>query len=1223
MSNEPLLPTYSPQAARPAPPAAAAAISNTLSNASSHALSHALSNASSDAASEHLQYDDESRHVPVSSGGNGGDVAVPINRLTSVEWAEMGALVAETTPEYQPIAMPPDQQPEPRDDGSQSAVSQRQVAAAPQDSRRRGGAAKYLRTSLYSLFFGSRINLLLVFVPVTFFCVAHNLPSNVIFTFSLLSLVPLAERLGFVTEQLALCTNPTLGGLLNATFSNAPELIIVMVALRSGLVRVIQLSLLGSILGNLLLCLGSAFLAGGMVHRNLRFNKPAAQMNCGALMLAMSGLLFPNLLHATGTELHENDSELALSRLAAVLMLVAYFAYIYFQLFTHKDLFEGGPDGDGGADGDAEGGGEAEEEEEEHSVLGFWGGVFWLALVSALISVISDYLVNSVDGAAEEWNVPVSGLCVVVLPLVNNVTGESIGGKQREEGGEGGRERGRKGEREEGREGGRERGRKGEREEGREGGRERGRKGEREEGREGGRERGRKGEREEGREGGRERGRKGERGGRERGRKGEREEGREGGRERGRKGEREEGRGRKGEGGRERGRKGEGGRERGRKGEREREEGRGRRTGGGRHGEEERVRKAHLRQSIRSKLNVSPLHLSREEGREGGRERGRKGEREEGREGGRERGRKGEREEGREGGRERGRKGEREEGREGGRERGRKGEREEGREGGRERERKGEREEGREGGRERGRKGEREEGREGGRERGRKGEREEGRGRKGEREEGREREGGREREEDGRWAAWRGGEKHTSARASAASSTCPLSISVGSCIPQNLSQPIPLFPCPPLAHHQSTQHTSAILFGIRNKLDVSLSIAVGSSIQLAMFLIPLAVLGGWAMDVPMDLNFHRFETCTLFITVLATVLTLHEGSANWLKGFMFVLMYLILAATFFNHKEDYLEPQAAAAVADAAAGAAAAAAAAAGGVQTIASPVVFRCPSLPGSSGGFCSPASPSLPLPQAVRSLFLYFKTTFSIIFSPSQFCFPPPSSLLHPSLLPASLPPPSFPPPSSQLPPSLLPASPLPPPSFPPPSSQLPPSLLPASPLPPPCFPPPFPLLPPSLPPASPLPPPCFPPPSPLLHPSILPASPLPPPCFPPPSPLLPPSLRPASPLPPPCFPPPSPLLPPCLLPASPLPPPCSPPPSALLPPSLRPAPPLPPPCFPSPSALLPPSLRPAPPLPPPCFPSPSALLPPSLIETYLDCIHISKEKGGRTRMFMLTEA
>ena len=98
------------------------------------------------------------------------------------------------------------------------------------------------------------------------------------------------------------------------------------------------------------------------------------------------------------------------------------------------------------------------------------------------------------------------------------------------------------------------------------------------------------------------------------------------------------------------------------------------------------------------------------------------------------------------------------------------------------------------------------------------------------------------------------------------------------------------------------------MFGARNKLDLSISIAVGSSIQLAMFLLPLAVVAGWTIGVDMDLNFHRFETCTLFITVLATVLTLHEGEVNWLKGLMFIVMYLILAATFFNHKESYLSP---------------------------------------------------------------------------------------------------------------------------------------------------------------------------------------------------------------------------------------------------------------------------------------------------------------------------
>ena len=122
----------------------------------------------------------------------------------------------------------------------------------------------------------------------------------------------------------------------------------------------------------------------------------------------MSGLLFPNLLHATGTELHENVSQLWLSRFAAVLMLVTYAAFIYFQVATHSHLFDS----------------PADDDEDEQPVLGFWGSIFWLAVISALISVLSDYLVNSVDGTATLWQVPVSGLCVIVLPLVNNVTGE-------------------------------------------------------------------------------------------------------------------------------------------------------------------------------------------------------------------------------------------------------------------------------------------------------------------------------------------------------------------------------------------------------------------------------------------------------------------------------------------------------------------------------------------------------------------------------------------------------------------------------------------------------------------------------------------------------------------------------------------------------------------------------------------------------------------------------
>jgi Ca2+/Na+ antiporter len=133
----------------------------------------------------------------------------------------------------------------------------------------------YLKSSLHELLFGSKLNALLLMVPVA------GLSSSQTLTFvaALLALCPLAERLGFVTEQLALHTNATVGGLLNATFGNATEMIVCVFAIRSGLLRVVQLSLLGSVLSNLLLVLGTAFLLGGTVHKVQTFSNPNPNPN--------------------------------------------------------------------------------------------------------------------------------------------------------------------------------------------------------------------------------------------------------------------------------------------------------------------------------------------------------------------------------------------------------------------------------------------------------------------------------------------------------------------------------------------------------------------------------------------------------------------------------------------------------------------------------------------------------------------------------------------------------------------------------------------------------------------------------------------------------------------------------------------------------------------------------------------------------------------------------
>ncbi|EPS66697.1 hypothetical protein M569_08080, partial [Genlisea aurea] len=99
----------------------------------------------------------------------------------------------------------------------------------------------------------------------------------------------------------------------------------------------------------------------------------------------------------------------------------------------------------------------------------------------------------------------------------------------------------------------------------------------------------------------------------------------------------------------------------------------------------------------------------------------------------------------------------------------------------------------------------------------------------------------------------------------------------------------------------AAEHASAIMFAMKDKLDISLGVAIGSSTQISMFLIPFCVIVGWFMGKPMDLNFQLFETTTLFITVLVVAFMLQEGHSNYFKGLMLILCYLIVAASFFVH----------------------------------------------------------------------------------------------------------------------------------------------------------------------------------------------------------------------------------------------------------------------------------------------------------------------------------
>src|SRR4051812_45980846 len=162
------------------------------------------------------------------------------------------------------------------------------------------------------------------------------------FLLAALGVVPLARLMGEATEHLSERTGPTWGGLLNATFGNAAELIIGVIALSRGLNDMVKASLTGSILGNLLLVAGAAMVAGGWRRERQRFNPGAAEANAGLLMIAVAAMLGPAIFHFTGERMHDaslSRHEHGVSVATSVILILVYLAGLLFTLRTHRHLF--------------------------------------------------------------------------------------------------------------------------------------------------------------------------------------------------------------------------------------------------------------------------------------------------------------------------------------------------------------------------------------------------------------------------------------------------------------------------------------------------------------------------------------------------------------------------------------------------------------------------------------------------------------------------------------------------------------------------------------------------------------------------------------------------------------------------------------------------------------------------------------------------------------------
>lgn len=272
------------------------------------------------------------------------------------------------------------------------------------------------------------LNWLLVFVPVA--AVAHyTSPQNdvLIFVASCLAIIPLAGWMGHATEQLADKTSEGIGGLLNATFGNAAELIIALMALRAGQYEIVKASLTGSIIGNVLLVNGAAFLAGGLKYRTLRFNGTAARSQATTLTLAAIALIAPMGFHflsmsSTPELLVRREKDLSFQ--ISLVLLAIYALSLIFSLHTHKSLFSGHTPATPGIDSEEEEEDVPPDEENERP----WSlsrAIITLVVATAFIAWISEFLVDSVSNAAHTMGLTNLFVGVIVVAVIGNAAEHS------------------------------------------------------------------------------------------------------------------------------------------------------------------------------------------------------------------------------------------------------------------------------------------------------------------------------------------------------------------------------------------------------------------------------------------------------------------------------------------------------------------------------------------------------------------------------------------------------------------------------------------------------------------------------------------------------------------------------------------------------------------------------------------------------------------------------
>jgi Ca2+:H+ antiporter len=259
------------------------------------------------------------------------------------------------------------------------------------------------------------LNWLLIFVPIALalrFWPGLNNPTA-LFICSALAIIPAAGWIGRATEALAFRVGEGLGGLLNATFGNAAELIIAGIALYKGHMSVVKASITGSIIGNILLVLGLSILLGGMRHKEQRFNKTGARTSVISLSLAAIALIIPTVFHLSADASPTGWSpavERQLSLGIGIVLFLTYICMLAFSLKTHKHFFLGAE-------------GELAQKGEDHLPRG--KAIAILVIATAIVAVLSEFLVGTIESVRTTFGITEVFVGVIVVAIVGNAAEHS------------------------------------------------------------------------------------------------------------------------------------------------------------------------------------------------------------------------------------------------------------------------------------------------------------------------------------------------------------------------------------------------------------------------------------------------------------------------------------------------------------------------------------------------------------------------------------------------------------------------------------------------------------------------------------------------------------------------------------------------------------------------------------------------------------------------------